>query len=559
MTELRLDKLVLCDDILAGVGATTDYWGELAQNDFNRLLEKVSLEDDFDQSILEFFSRSDRQDLYCYITDVFGRSSWHELLEGEGGKVAVDLGAGLGAISEFLSGKYDRVYSIEGCPDRCRFLSVRKKRKSLDNVTIINDNFYELPFHDSSVDLVVCNGVLEWVGLGRQGKVEHIQLEFLREIQRILKPDGILYLGIENRFALAYFLGQPDHSDKRFTSLVPRWLASLMLRIGSGKRMFSVNSLSGQYRTYTYSLKGYQKMLKRANFGATAFFSVEPSYDIPAYAYPAGKAGAEFKVFYRLFCSKVIPLFLHKFFASNYFIFGSNSSGNEKIRKKPVFFGYYDRCTLDAGAIARIDKDGRSTTEPVIAGENLLKMYRFRKWTIDNDMIIAAYGNFDLHRGQINTTEELSGIKDKMGKILAPYISRQALTSLIELVAKHHVGKTYHGDFWLGNIILEKMTNILVLIDPEKQVFGSPELDIADFLIDYKINKRVKEGFRLDPKALYCHFDLDRFGNQLIMLALARQVLRYSPLHRSNILVYRYGELLRKCEQSAYSLDICTL
>ncbi|HJW27911.1 MAG TPA: hypothetical protein VJ508_01545, partial [Saprospiraceae bacterium] len=146
MRELNQEYLTFDDG--GWWSATTDeedYWGELPQREFRLLLEKVKREKDFDFAILDYFRSNSRKDLYPYITDTFGRSSWHELITAQPGDVAVDLGAGLGAISEFLANRYARVYSIEGCRDRCEFLSLRKTKKSLDNVTIVQGTVHQLP------------------------------------------------------------------------------------------------------------------------------------------------------------------------------------------------------------------------------------------------------------------------------------------------------------------------------------------------------------------------------------------------------------------------------
>src|SRR5205823_4310509 len=70
-----------------------------------------------------------------------------------------------------------------------------------------------------------------------------VQLRFLEEICRILKPRGQLFVAIENRFDYEYFMGHPDHhSGLRYSSLLPRFLANL----------YSIFAARRPYRTYTY-------------------------------------------------------------------------------------------------------------------------------------------------------------------------------------------------------------------------------------------------------------------------------------------------------------------
>src|ERR1019366_6661450 len=91
-----------------------------------------------------------------------------------------------------------------------------------------------LPLADKSFDLVVCNGVLEWVGeWDLQGDPRSAQLRFLRSICRLLKDDGGLVIGIEIRIGYDNFLGRLDRSGLPYTGLVPRRLASFLLRHNS--------------------------------------------------------------------------------------------------------------------------------------------------------------------------------------------------------------------------------------------------------------------------------------------------------------------------------------
>ncbi len=95
------------------------------------------------------------------------------------------------------------------------------------------------------------------------------QLRLLREIARALKPDGEVYLGIENRVGYGYFLGKPDeHSKLKYATLLPRSWAN---RYALAKRR-------EPYRTYTYSWRGYRKLLRDAGFTTARFYCPFPEY-----------------------------------------------------------------------------------------------------------------------------------------------------------------------------------------------------------------------------------------------------------------------------------------
>ncbi|HEY5904005.1 MAG TPA: hypothetical protein VIU39_15745, partial [Anaerolineales bacterium] len=114
-----------------------------------------------------------------------------------------------------------------------------------------------------------------------------LQRMFLAEIARLLKPEGKVFLGIENRFGLQYLLGHKDHSGLSFTSLAPRPVADWMVArsAGSGqkrprKREFFHREQT-RYRTYTYSLWGYRRLLNQA--GLDQF---RPYWAWQSYSYP---------------------------------------------------------------------------------------------------------------------------------------------------------------------------------------------------------------------------------------------------------------------------------
>jgi SAM-dependent methyltransferase len=537
------------EGFLVGTGADSHYWGELSQTEFSRLLEQVENGNDFDTSIFHYFAHHPRKDLFPYITDCWGRGSWHALLAQNNG-VAVDLGAGLGAITEFLSGHYRQVFSIEGCRDRCRFLALRKKRKLLKNVTIINDDVYNLPFPDGTVDLVACNGVMEWVGLGRSGRVEEVQLQVLQEMRRILKPDGVLYIGIENRWALAYLLGMPDHSGLRFTSLVPRWMASLMMKFQTPHSWFSVDAMKSSYRTYTYSRQGYNSLLRNAGFNRSDCFSVEPSYDLPTYSYPVGQDSHRLEMFYRLFGSRHIPRFIHQHLCSSFFIFASKNNNADAVKGKAVFFGYLEQCTVEGNSILRVDQTGHMTEEPVHPGINLLQLPRVTRKSITAADIIAAFEQSVPDCRCRNSANELSDVLMLMDRLLSPLLSARTMHKVQDALTLQYFDSYYHGDFWIGNLLCDKTNRQILLIDSEKQKFGTPELDMVDFIVDYVINHRTAAGFTIDLGILRDYCDFTHRGEELVLLSIIRQVLRYSPSHRSNVFAYRYLSILQEWERS---------
>jgi SAM-dependent methyltransferase len=182
----------------------------------------------------------------------------------------LDIGSGLGNLSEMLSHYYNEVYSLEAVPERIEFQKRRFKNSNINNITIVRGNALELPFPDDYFDLVVCNGVLEWVGIMNTDRPpREVQLSFLREVKRTLSDKGCLYIGIENRFGRAANF--------------------LVRRYGRSGGMYGDTSNRENkkewrgYRTYTYSIIGYNSLFREVGFKFKSYWAF-PSYNDPHFS-----------------------------------------------------------------------------------------------------------------------------------------------------------------------------------------------------------------------------------------------------------------------------------
>lgn len=288
------------------------YWGEITKNEqiyVNEQLKKNKYWKSVLKEVIEKKSRDQFPEPYSFATDL-SRANWQFLLSKKKKNKALDIGAGLGTISEVLSHYYDEVISIEPVKERLFFLKKRFEQDGIKNIRLIQANALELPFPENSFDLIVMNGVLEWVALYGKGNPKKIQEKVLKDILKILKPNGYLYIGIENRFCYRNFLGRYDpHAALIFTTLMPRLLANLVSRIFRGK----------DYRTYIYSYKGYKKLLKKAGFKNVEIYNVLPDYNVPTYIIPLkNKYAYEYLIKQSMYSTgliKKLGLFVGKIFA----------------------------------------------------------------------------------------------------------------------------------------------------------------------------------------------------------------------------------------------------
>ena len=254
------------------------YWGELSQNEAGRFIKEAA--DQGWRSAVQNRFRNE-PDMLISLLD-WQRVSWLPLLALPPDSIALDVGSGYGAITHALSAHVSKVYSVEAVPERVEFSRVRFEQEGIDNVQLIQASGMSLPFPDGLFDLIIVNGVLEWVGeWERGGDPRAIQRDFLRRIRDMLRENGKLVIGIENRFGQGLFRGGKDHSGIAYTSLMPRWMASLYMRHNRQPHHRMDLNPRRQYRTYTYSKRGYQKLLNESGFGVTDFYWADPGYNQP--------------------------------------------------------------------------------------------------------------------------------------------------------------------------------------------------------------------------------------------------------------------------------------
>jgi SAM-dependent methyltransferase len=121
---------------------------------------------------------------------------------------------------------------IEADTAQARFCRVRLDQDGVDNVRVVAGGAQGgLPYADGVFDGVVMNLVFEWCALRSSLPHEQVQLAYLAEIARVLKPGGFLFLSTKNRFALRLLTGGRDEhmADKRFGSALPRAIGSALM------------------------------------------------------------------------------------------------------------------------------------------------------------------------------------------------------------------------------------------------------------------------------------------------------------------------------------------
>jgi len=265
-----------------GIPVFTDkeeYWCNADRPTMARLIAEAESSGDWHGAVKKHIPAYDQHISPYYRADA------QFILPVDGKSRVLDAGAMWGGITIPLAQYCQDVYAIDKTWETLRFLGVRAHQLGLNNITLAVSSVHSLPFPDDFFDCVILNGVLEWLGseeeiiLERQGaakrddaktytrRPDEMQLAGLRELFRVIKPGGSIYVAIENRIGLQYYFGYPDdHVNIRFASVLPRKIANFITR----------KLRNTDYRTYTYSPRALAGLIEKAGFATNELYSVYP-------------------------------------------------------------------------------------------------------------------------------------------------------------------------------------------------------------------------------------------------------------------------------------------
>jgi SAM-dependent methyltransferase len=199
------------------------------------------------------------------------RAAWKILVNLNPAGYMLDIGCGYGAITRSLAPHFKQCIAMDLSLGRLKIAQAITFSLNIHNVEYIHGGDTPfLPFDDGLFDLVVLNAVLEWIPVTySEEEPWSAQLKFLREIFRILRPGGCVYIATENRLAWKYWLGLPeDHIGLPFITLLPRSLANCYAKL--------IKSMP--YRNHTYTIVGYKKLLKQSGYHSWDFYSLIPTH-----------------------------------------------------------------------------------------------------------------------------------------------------------------------------------------------------------------------------------------------------------------------------------------
>jgi ubiquinone/menaquinone biosynthesis C-methylase UbiE len=188
----------------------------------------------------------------------------------------LDLGCGQGDISAAFGASRARLALTDISPSNV--MRARERiRFAPEPAVLCVSNALELPFGRSQFDLVLLNGVLEWVGKAApERNPEACQLQVLKEVHRTLKEGGWVYVAIENR-CYPYWILRDPHINVPLVAVLPRPMANFFHRLVTGQ----------PYVTYIHSYRKLRLMIQDAGFTEIKFYVPLLHYRWPFSVVPA--------------------------------------------------------------------------------------------------------------------------------------------------------------------------------------------------------------------------------------------------------------------------------
>lgn len=270
-----------------------DYYFNPVPRDEMAGLLRDAPESDWDRTVRRFLRFVRNESEWIDNLAVDGRYTWKLMLELPPGARFLDFGCGLGNLVHNLAPHIAETVALDLTWERLQFARERFARfNPNDRITLIaGGDGRSLPFPDGYFDCIALSGVLEWLaddefstgeGLSRfsrglrmlgsffgETNPRKVQLKALKELRRILKPSGQLFVAIENRWNYEYFKGRPDHhSGLLYGSLLPRFAANA----------YSILRARRPYRTYTYSYPGLRRLFRDAGLPHQEVYGLSPGY-----------------------------------------------------------------------------------------------------------------------------------------------------------------------------------------------------------------------------------------------------------------------------------------
>ncbi|MCL5256394.1 MAG: methyltransferase domain-containing protein [Chloroflexi bacterium] len=187
------------------------------------------------------------------------------------GKKLLELGCGMGGLAVALQRDGALVTALDPNPDYCEITRLRGSRYGLQ-MEVVNSTGEDLPLASGSFEVVTCYDVLE-----HAESPQHL----LRQIYRVLKPHGLAFVTVTNRYVL-----RDPHYHLRFVNWMPRTLAETYVAWrGRSKNEAGFRDRQTLSEMHYFTLGQFRRLAGQVGFDSWDIYG-EPSFSRPSVSQP---------------------------------------------------------------------------------------------------------------------------------------------------------------------------------------------------------------------------------------------------------------------------------
>ncbi len=141
-----------------------------------------------------------------------GLFSWYPFRDNS---TILEIGGSYGALTGMFCEKAKKVAVTERSLYRAQI--IEKRYENVGNLDIYAGDITNMSFEEG-FDYIILTGILERIGKGTFD--ERVYADYLCNISRFLKPDGVILASVDNRYGFRYFAGMKDiHTGRVFDSI----------------------------------------------------------------------------------------------------------------------------------------------------------------------------------------------------------------------------------------------------------------------------------------------------------------------------------------------------